>query len=119
MDAATIIDHVVHVPEAPAERWTPATFEQVLVFTQFALLACSFLTVLGLIVLRRTQPALPRPFRTPFYPLTPLLFLAISGFAMAYTATVRPVEAILGACTLLGALGVYRLVAPRKTDAEA
>jgi basic amino acid/polyamine antiporter, APA family len=96
-----------------------STFEQVLVFTQFALLACSFLTVLGLIVLRRTQPALPRPFRTPFYPLTPLLFLAISGFAMAYTATVRPVEAILGACTLLGALGVYRLVAPRKTDAEA
>ena len=30
MDAATIIDHVVHVPEAAAERWTPATFEQVL-----------------------------------------------------------------------------------------
>jgi APA family basic amino acid/polyamine antiporter len=96
-----------------------STFEQVLVFTQFALLACSFLTVLGLIVLRRTQPALPRPFRTPFYPLTPLLFLGISGFAMVYTATVRPVEAILGACTLLGALGVYRLVAPRKNAAEA
>jgi basic amino acid/polyamine antiporter, APA family len=96
-----------------------STFEQVLVFTQFALLACSFLTVLGLIVLRRTQPGLPRPFRTPLYPLPPLLFLGISGFAMAYTATVRPVEAMLGACTLLGALGVYRLVAPRKNAAEA
>ncbi len=96
-----------------------STFEQVLVYTQFALLACSFLTVLGLMVLRRTQPALARPFRTPLYPLTPLLFLGISGFAMAYTATVRPVEALLGALTLLGALGVYRLVAPRNNAGEA
>jgi len=96
-----------------------STFEQVLVYTQFALLACSFLTVLGLMILRRTQPALSRPCRTPLYPLPPLLFMGISGFAIAYTATVRPGEALLGAGTLLAALGVYRLVAPRKTCPQA
>lgn len=88
-----------------------STFEQVLVYTQFALLACSFLAVLGVIVYRFTQPDLPRPFRVPLYPLTPLLFLAISAFAMVYTATVKPVEALCGALTLVAGLGIYRLVA--------
>ena len=89
-----------------------STFEQILVYTQFALLACSFLAVLGVIVYRFTQPDRPRPFRVPLYPLTPLLFLAISAFAMIYTATVKPVEALWGALTLVAGLGVYRLVAP-------
>ena len=89
-----------------------STFEQVLVYTQFALLACSFLAVLGVIVYRFTQPGRPRPFRVPLYPLTPLLFLAISAFAMIYTATVKPLEALWGALTLVAGLGIYRLVAP-------
>ncbi len=89
-----------------------STFEQVLVYTQFALLACSFLAVLGVIVYRFTQPDLPRPFRVPLYPLTPLLFLAISAFAMVYTATVKPFEALYGGLTLVAGLGIYRLVAP-------
>jgi APA family basic amino acid/polyamine antiporter len=89
-----------------------STFEQILVYTQFALLACSFLAVLGVIVYRFTQPCRPRPFRVPLYPLTPLLFLAISAFAMIYTATVKPIEALCGALTLVAGLGIYRLVAP-------
>ena len=91
-----------------------STFEQVLVYTQFALLACSFLTVLGVIVFRFTQPEVPRPFRVPLYPLTPLLFLAISAFAMIYTAAVKPFEAVCGALTLAAGLVVYRFVAGRQ-----
>jgi APA family basic amino acid/polyamine antiporter len=90
-----------------------STFERVLVYTQFALLACSFLTVLGVMVLRVRQPDLPRPFRIPLYPLTPILFLAVSAFAMAYTATVRPAEAVFGALTLLGGLAIYVVLARR------
>lgn len=95
-----------------------STFEQVLVYTQFALLSCSFLAVLGVMVLRVRQPDLPRPFRTPFYPLTPLLFLAISAFAMAYTAVVKPTESLYGVLTLLGALGIYGLVRPRENPPQ-
>ena len=91
-----------------------ASFEQVLVYTQFALLTCGFLAVLGVIVLRFREPNLPRPFRVPLYPLTPLLFLAISAFALTYTATSRPAEALFGALTLLAGLGVYRLVRERQ-----
>lgn len=91
-----------------------STFEQVLVYTQFALLSCSFLAVLGVMVLRVRQPDLPRPFRTPLYPLPPLLFLAISAFAMVYTAIDKPSESLCGILTLAGALGIYWLVQPRK-----
>ena len=91
-----------------------STFEQVLLYTQFALLACSFLTVLGVIVCRFTQPDLPRPFRVPLYPLPPLLFLSISAFALIYTATVKPLEAGCGALTLAAGLVIYRLVAARQ-----
>lgn len=91
-----------------------STFEQVLIYTQFALLACSFLTVLGVIIYRFTQPDLPRPFRVPLYPVAPVLFLAISAFAMAYTATVKPVEALCGALTLASGLGLYALADRRQ-----
>ncbi len=36
----------------------------------------------GVIVLRKTQPDLPRPFRTPLVPLVPLLGIAICGYMM-------------------------------------
>jgi APA family basic amino acid/polyamine antiporter len=36
----------------------------------------------GIIVLRRTQPDLPRPFRTPLVPLVPVLGILICGYMM-------------------------------------
>lgn len=93
-----------------------STFEQVLVYTQFALLACSFLTVLGVMVLRVRQPGLPRPYGVPLYPVPPLLFLGISAFAITYTASVRPAEAICGVLTLACALAVYRIARPRNIE---
>jgi APA family basic amino acid/polyamine antiporter len=38
---------------------------------------------LGVLVLRRTQPAQPRPFRAPFYPAVPLLGAATAVLQMA------------------------------------
>jgi APA family basic amino acid/polyamine antiporter len=37
----------------------------------------------GVIVLRRTRPDLPRPFRTPFSPVVPLLGVATCGYLMS------------------------------------
>ncbi len=36
----------------------------------------------GILVLRRTQPDLPRPFRTPLVPLVPILGILICGYMM-------------------------------------
>ncbi|MBC8166874.1 MAG: amino acid permease [Bryobacteraceae bacterium] len=37
----------------------------------------------GIIVMRKTHPDLPRPFRTPFVPIVPILGIAVNLFLMA------------------------------------
>ena len=89
-----------------------ATFDMVLKYVQFSLQVCSFFTVLGVIVLRRTQPALARPYRTWGYPVTPLVFLAISAWMLIYVWRENPRESLLGLATMALGLGIYFL-APR------
>jgi basic amino acid/polyamine antiporter, APA family len=83
------------------------SFETVLEFIQFSLTFCSFLTVLGVIVLRYTQPGLPRPYRTLGYPVTPLIFLAVTLFMMLYLVIERPMQSLAGVLTMLTGLLVY------------
>ncbi|WP_257166645.1 APC family permease [Bradyrhizobium sp. SRS-191] len=83
------------------------SFEAVLDLVQFALLSCSFLTVLGLLRLRITRPELKRPYRAWGYPVTPLIFLSVTGFMMYYLITARPWQAGLGALAMLSGLLIY------------
>jgi basic amino acid/polyamine antiporter, APA family len=85
------------------------SFEAVLDFIQFSLLTCSFLTVLGVIVLRITRPDLPRPYRAWGYPVTPLIFLSVTGFMMYYLVTQRPLQAFIGMLIMASGLAVYYL----------
>ena len=72
------------------------TFQTVLIYTQFSLLLSSFLTVLGLIVLRIRQPQLDRPYKVWGYPVTPIFFLAITLWMMVYVVLDKPTESLLG-----------------------
>lgn len=85
------------------------SFEAVLEFIQFSLTFCSFLAVLGVIVLRWRQPELPRPYRLWGYPLTPLVFLAVTAFMMYYLLVERPWESMASIATMLAGLAVYAL----------
>ncbi len=58
------------------------TFQKVVNYVQFSLMLSSTLTVLGVVVLRWRRPDLPRPYRTWGYPITPLIFLAVSGWML-------------------------------------
>lgn len=84
-----------------------STYEAALIYAQFALVTCSFLTVTGLFVLRFREPHLPRPFRCWGYPLTPIVFLLLTGFTMVYSLLEKPREAGAGALTLGIGLAVY------------
>lgn len=88
---------------------TSATFDKVLVYVQFALTLFSALVVLGLMVLRWRQPDLPRPFRVPLYPLTPLLFLSVSGWMLWHVLRDKPAESFYGLLTLAAGLLIYFL----------
>jgi APA family basic amino acid/polyamine antiporter len=85
------------------------SFEAVLDFIQFSLLTCSFLTVLGVIKLRITRPDLARPYRAWGYPLTPLIFLSVTGFMMYYLVTQRPLQSFIGMGIMASGLAVYYL----------
>lgn len=83
------------------------SFDAVLLYTQFSLLLCSFLTVLGLIVLRIREPKLQRPYKVWLYPITPLLFLIITLWMMIFVVLERPTESLLGLITAIAGLIIF------------
>lgn len=91
-----------------------AAFESILIFTQFALIACSLLTVIGVVVLRFRQPDLERPFRMPLYPLPAILFTLIGLFTIGYSLMNSPIQSMTGAAALVIALLLYFVVREQK-----
>jgi basic amino acid/polyamine antiporter, APA family len=85
------------------------SFEAVLDFIQFSLLFCSFFAVLGVIKLRITRADLPRPYRAWGYPITPLVFLLVTGFMMYYLLTERPLQAFFGMLIMVLGLVIYAI----------
>jgi APA family basic amino acid/polyamine antiporter len=86
-----------------------SSFESVLVFAGFLLALNSFATVLGVFVLRLRQPNLPRPYRTFAYPLTPLIYLGLTGWTLTFVLINRPVEALFGLGVIVVGLVFYAL----------
>jgi len=78
------------------------TFENLIsyvVFTDWIFFALAGASV---IVLRRTMPDAPRPYRVPGYPWVPLFFVATSVWFVAMTLVSKPAQALAG----LGFLGL-------------
>lgn len=89
------------------------TFQKVLTYVQFTITLCSALAVLGVFVLRRREPDLPRPVRAWGYPVTPVIFLAVNGWMIWHVLRKSPLESLAGLGTLLAGLIVFHLSARR------
>ena len=76
------------------------SFQGVLVYAGFVLNLFTFLTVLGVFLLRVRRPDLPRPYRAWGYPVTPLIFLLLSGWTLAFILRDKPWESLYGLATL-------------------
>ncbi len=83
------------------------SFELVVVYIQFALLLCSLLTVIGVIVLRASKPNVSRPYRVWLYPLPPLLFAAITIWMMIYLLISKTTESVAGMVTAIVGFLLY------------
>src|ERR1044071_4022543 len=83
------------------------SFESVVQYTQFSLLLCSLLAVLGVIVLRSTHPNIVRPYRVWAYPLPPIIFAGITLWMMFYLLRSKPIESLAGLATALIGLLLY------------
>jgi basic amino acid/polyamine antiporter, APA family len=69
--------------------------------------------VLGVIKLRITQPDLLRPYRAWGYPVTPVVFLLVTGFMMYYLLVERPLQSSLGILIMLSGLLIYAVFRKR------
>jgi basic amino acid/polyamine antiporter, APA family len=79
------------------------TYSDLLTLTAFSSLLFNVLTVIGLFVLRRTQPTLERPYRAMGYPVLPALYVIVSAFFLVYILIGDPRNSGLGlGLTLVG-----------------
>jgi len=85
------------------------TFERLLTFTTAAIVLFSTITVLGVLVLRVRRPSLPRPFRTPLYPLVPLVFILANVWLLSRLLATGAREALAGMAIIAAGIPAYAL----------
>jgi APA family basic amino acid/polyamine antiporter len=79
-------------------------YEHLITMSAFANFIFFTMVVLAVIVLRRTRPDLPRPYRVAGYPFTVIVFVAVSSVFVINTLVGAPRSSLMGLGLLL--LGV-------------
>lgn len=90
------------------------TFEQLLTYIGFALGIFPWLSVAGLLWLRRRQPARDRPYRVWGYPLVPVFYLAAMAAILGVGLVNRPGPSLVALLTVAAGIPVYWLAARRR-----
>lgn len=96
------------------------SYETLVDYALFSMWLFYGLMVAGVIVLRRTRPEVPRPYRMWGYPATPLLFLAITAWFLGNMLITRPGPALASLALMATGIPVYFIWRrPRAVPAEA
>ncbi len=85
------------------------TYTQLYVYTIFAATLFHVAAGAALLVLRRTRPEAPRPYRTWGYPVVPLLFILACVALVVGALVERPVQSLSGLAILVMGLPAYAL----------
>ncbi|MBN1590065.1 MAG: amino acid permease [Pirellulales bacterium] len=85
------------------------SFEETILYTAAAVYSFYLATSLALIVLRRREPDVARPYRVTGYPVVPLVFAACCGFLIYKAFVYSPLWAGISAAILLAGLPIYWL----------
>jgi APA family basic amino acid/polyamine antiporter len=98
------------------------TFDQITTSVIFALWIFFALVGSSLFILRRKVPAAPRRYRTPGYPVVPILFVLVAVWLVISSVMAYPVESGVG--VLLIALGLpfylyFQLTRRRAVEADS
>jgi APA family basic amino acid/polyamine antiporter len=100
-----------------------ASFKFILIVSQFPLIICELLGVLGVLVLRyRKKRAINQEskkgsasqkdvlFRCPFFPLPQIIFAVISLTALVYAMITNPTEGMIGIAIIIVCLAAYPIL---------
>lgn len=85
------------------------TFDQLTDYVVFASWIFYTLATAALFVLRRKLPDAERPFRTPLFPILPLIFIACSSLLLLNTLWRSPMESGVGLAFLAAGIPVFFL----------
>jgi APA family basic amino acid/polyamine antiporter len=85
--------------------FTRQGFSTMVEFTTPAFWTFMLLTAVSLVVLRRREPATPRPYRVPLYPLLPVVFILTSAY-MLYSSLAYARDIYSGLGTLVGVVAL-------------
>jgi APA family basic amino acid/polyamine antiporter len=77
-----------------------SSFESLITYVGFTLNLFTFLTVMGVFILRTKFRELRYTYRTPGYPVTPLLFLLINGWILIFIFMNKTTESLFGLGTV-------------------
>ena len=83
------------------------TYEQLYTYVVFALFLFHALTGAAVIVLRRTRPDAPRPYRTWGYPVVPAVFVLAALALLVNTLAEKPIESLLGLGLVAAGIPAY------------
>ena len=86
--------------------WT-GSFENLIIFAGVGLSIFSMLAVSSIYVLRWKRPEMHRPFRTPGYPVTPAIFLLVTGLLTVATAREHPGSQLYAVLSILAGVPLY------------
>ena len=93
------------------------TYQQILNAVGFVIQLLLSLAVAAVIVLRVREPDLPRPYRVWGYPVTPVLFLAISAWYLVNLLFTRTVPSLAGLAVVVAGLPFYYYWGRQRADA--
>jgi APA family basic amino acid/polyamine antiporter len=85
------------------------TFERLVIYSGVVLAIFSALAVGSVMILRRRNPELARPYRVPLYPFIPLCYVVLSTAIAVYGLIERPIEGWLGIATVMAGVPLYVL----------
>jgi basic amino acid/polyamine antiporter, APA family len=83
------------------------SFEQLLTYVVFVGWIFYALGALAIFVYRRREPDLPRPFRTPGYPVTPILFVLSAAAIVINTIVTQPKNVVFAIVLMLLGVPAY------------
>ena len=96
-----------------------STFEQLLTYVVFVGWIFFALAALAIFSYRRREPELYRPFRTPGYPVTPLLFVLAAAAIVINTVVTQPRNVIFAIGLMVLGIPAYYMWRSRLTKASA
>jgi len=92
------------------------TFEEVINYIVFVDYLFMAMAIFGVIILRKTQPKLARPYKTLGYPVVPLIFVAFTMFMLGVNVIQKPEIALsILVCLVIGFI-LFKVFRFKATD---